>query len=102
MMNATIQKISVTHKVTQMGILQKKGLCLLRYHKGNGNNSSTNSSKDFKKQRCLIVSAIYNYNEALFERNFWDDCEAMESTDKLKVVCFFSQSQLLTLHSECS
>ncbi|EMP34831.1 hypothetical protein UY3_08017 [Chelonia mydas] len=59
---------------------------LIQPSQGNGDNSCTNSSEDdaFKKEldkqeRSQQVSVIHNCNEALFERNFREDCEAMES-----------------------
>ncbi|XP_053872831.1 uncharacterized protein LOC128830926 [Malaclemys terrapin pileata] len=82
--------------VSTLNLFERPSLRRLQPSRGNGDNSSINSSEDDdfekeldKQERRRRVSAIHNCNEALFERNFREDCEAMESIGRLKVKCVF-------------
>ncbi|XP_050798424.1 uncharacterized protein LOC127045816 isoform X2 [Gopherus flavomarginatus] len=82
--------------VSTLNLFERPSLRRLQPSWGNGDNSSINSSEDDdfekeldKQERRRRVSAIHNCNEALFERNFRDDCEAMESIGRLKVKSVF-------------
>ncbi|CAM5113507.1 unnamed protein product [Natator depressus] len=82
--------------VSTLNLFERPSLRRLQPSQGNGDNSSTNSSEDdaFEKEldeqeRRRRVSAIHNCNEALFESNFREDCEAMESIGRLKVKSVF-------------
>ncbi|CAM4536720.1 unnamed protein product [Caretta caretta] len=82
--------------VSTLNLFERPSLRHLQPSQGNGDNSSTNSSEEDafekeldKQERCWRVSAIHNCNEALFERNFREDCEAMESIGMLKVKSVF-------------
>ncbi|EMP26120.1 Putative E3 ubiquitin-protein ligase HERC1 [Chelonia mydas] len=56
---------------------------LAKIRQGNGEDDAFEKELD-KQQRCRRVSAIHNYNEALFERNFREDCEAIEPIAALR------------------
>ncbi|XP_043362981.1 uncharacterized protein LOC119850770 isoform X2 [Dermochelys coriacea] len=82
--------------VSTLNLFKRPSLRRLQPSQGNGDNSNTSSSEDdaFEKEldkedRRRQVSAIHNCNEALFERNFREDCEAMESIGRLKVKTVF-------------
>ncbi|KAH1176603.1 hypothetical protein KIL84_010305 [Mauremys mutica] len=86
--------------VSTPNLFERPSLRRLQPSWGNGDNSSINSSEDddFEKEldeqeRRRRVSVIHNCNEALFERNFRDDCEAMESIGRLKVKSVFEAIQ---------
>ncbi|CAM5156720.1 unnamed protein product [Natator depressus] len=82
--------------VSTLNLFERPSLRCLQPSQGNGDNSSTNSSGDDafekeldKQERHRRVSTIHNCNEALFKRNFREDCEAMESIGRLKVKSVF-------------
>ncbi|XP_053892578.1 BEN domain-containing protein 5 isoform X2 [Malaclemys terrapin pileata] len=82
--------------VSTLNLFERPSVRHLQPSWGHGDNSSINSSEDDdfekeldKQERRQRVSAIHNCNEALFERNFWEDCEAMESIGRLKVKSVF-------------
>ncbi|KAM7165993.1 uncharacterized protein RBU57_007033 isoform 2-T2 [Macrochelys suwanniensis] len=82
--------------VSTLSLFERPSLRHLQPSQGNADNSSTNSSEDHafekeldKQERRRRVSAIHNCNEALFERNFREDCEVMEAIGRLKVKSVF-------------
>ncbi|XP_034634006.1 BEN domain-containing protein 5 isoform X3 [Trachemys scripta elegans] len=82
--------------VSPLNLFERPSVRRLQPSRGNGDNSSIDSSEDDdfekeldKQERRQRVSVIHNCNEALFERNFREDCEAMESIGRLKVKSVF-------------